>query len=79
MRDDLAFAYRKSHITRVALAIFLVIVFISILLCPAVVSAVVDVTLAWDANTELDLKGYKNIVRLVLLLPRLPTIDKLSL
>ena len=59
MRDDFAFAYRKSHITRVALAILLGIVFISILLCPAVVSAVVDVTLAWDANTESDLKGYK--------------------
>ena len=61
MRDGFAFEYRKSHITRVALAILLVIVFISILFCPAVASAVVDVTLVWDASSGAD--GYRLFYR----------------
>jgi PKD repeat protein len=50
-----------SYITRFALAILLVIVFISILFCPAVASAVVDVTLAWDASSGAD--GYRLFYR----------------
>jgi PKD repeat protein len=51
MGEGFAFEYRKSHITRFAFAILLLIVFISILFCPAVASAVVDVTLAWNASS----------------------------
>ena len=59
MGDSSAIWYRKSYINRFKLAVLLFIVFISVLFCPSVASAVVDVTLAWDANTETDLKGYK--------------------
>jgi PKD repeat protein len=61
MGDGFIFEYRKSYITRFALAILLVIVFISILFCPAVASAVVDVTLAWDASSGAD--GYRLFYR----------------
>jgi PKD repeat protein len=61
MGDGFAFEYRKSHITRFALTILLFIVFIFILFCPAVASAVVDVTLAWDASSGAD--GYRLFYR----------------
>ena len=61
MGDGFTVSYRKSHITRFALAILLVIVFVSILFCPSVASAVVDVTLAWDASSGAD--GYRLFYR----------------
>ena len=61
MRDNLAKTYRKTYITRFALAIFLFVVFISILFCPTVASAVVDVTLAWNASSGAD--GYRLFYR----------------
>jgi len=54
-------AIENSYITRFALTILLFIVFISILFCPAVASAVVDVTLAWDASSGAD--GYRLFYR----------------
>ena len=61
MGEGFAVSYIKSHITRFALAILLVIVFISILFCPTVASAAVDVTLAWDASSGAD--GYRLFYR----------------
>ena len=61
MGNGFAFGYRESHITRFALAILLFVVFISILFCPSVASAVVDVTLAWNASSGAD--GYRLFYR----------------
>ena len=61
MGDNVAIWYRKSYITRFALAVLLFIVLISILFCPTVASAVVDVTLAWDASSGAD--GYRLFYR----------------
>ncbi|MGB6382393.1 MAG: PKD domain-containing protein, partial [Syntrophobacteria bacterium] len=61
MGNGFAFGYRESHITRFALAILLFVVFISILFCPSVASAVVDVTLAGNASSGAD--GYRLFYR----------------
>ena len=61
MGNGFAFGYRESHITRFALAILLFVVFISILFCPSVASAVVDVTLAWNASSGAN--GYRLFYR----------------
>ena len=61
MGDGFVFWYRKSYIARFKLAVFLFIVFISILFCPAAASAVFDITLAWNASSGAD--GYRLFYR----------------
>jgi hypothetical protein len=57
----LAYTYRKSYITRFILLIFSLIVFISILFSASVASAVVDITLQWNASGGAD--GYRLFYR----------------
>ena len=61
MGEGFAFKYRESHIAGCVFAIFLFIVFTSTLFCPAEASAVVDVTLVWDASSGAD--GYSLFYR----------------
>jgi PKD repeat protein len=61
MGDNFANMYRKSYKNWPALLILALFVFITILFCPTVASAVVDVTLAWDASSGAD--GYRLFYR----------------
>ena len=57
MTDSFAGKYKKSHISRSRLSVILFTIFLSILSYPAVASAVLDITLEWDASSSAD--GYR--------------------
>jgi PKD repeat protein len=61
MGDKFEVKYRKSYTYRFAVLLFFFIVFIPILIYPSVASAVVDVTLAWNASSGAE--GYRLFYR----------------